>query len=75
MRMHHLNLIRANDAFWRDHLFFRDRLRNEPRLTAAYAELKQRLANLYPTDRASYTAGKAAFVHQIMSAADRAPAS
>ena len=66
LRSHHLNLVRAGDAFWRDHIVFRDRLRNEPQLAAAYAELKRRLAGLHPTDRGEYTAAKAAFVHEVL---------
>ena len=66
LRTHHLNLVRAGDAFWRDHLVFRDRLRNDPRLAAAYGELKRKLAGLHPTDRGQYTAAKTAFVHEVL---------
>jgi GrpB-like predicted nucleotidyltransferase (UPF0157 family) len=65
-RTHHLNLARAGGAFWRDHLIFRDRLRNEPELRAAYAELKHRLAAAHAMDRRQYTAGKATFVESAL---------
>jgi GrpB-like predicted nucleotidyltransferase (UPF0157 family) len=44
---------------------FRDRLRNEPAVRAAYAELKQQLAAAHPNDRGAYTDGKARFVLYI----------
>ena len=69
-RTHHLNLVRADSAFWLDHLLFRDRLRNEPELRAAYAQLKHRLATAHETDRAQYTAGKAAFVQRVTAGED-----
>jgi len=65
-RTHHLNLVTADGAFWRDHVIFRDRLRAEPAVRAAYATLKRRLAAAYPDDRGAYTAGKAAFVLYII---------
>ena len=65
-RTHHLNLVRAGGAFWRDHIEFRDRLRRDPELMAAYAELKRRLAAQNPTDRGQYTAAKAMFVHRAL---------
>ena len=72
-RTHHLNLVRAGGAFWRDHLVFRDRLRNEPEVRAAYAELKHRLAAVHAMDRRQYTASKAAFVQHVVSGEDLAP--
>jgi GrpB-like predicted nucleotidyltransferase (UPF0157 family) len=65
-RTHHLNLACAGGAFWRDHLVFRDRLRNDPALRAAYAALKQRLATAHAMERSQYTAGKAAFVQSVL---------
>ena len=65
-RTHHLNLVPFGDAFWRDHLLFRDRLRDEPAVRAAYAELKRQLAAAHPDDREAYTAGKARFVLSII---------
>lgn len=65
-RTHHLNLVPFDGAFWRDHLKFRDRLRNEPAVRAAYAKLKQQLAAAHPNDRGAYTDGKASFVLLIV---------
>ena len=61
-RTHHLNLIAFDGRFWRDHIVFRDRLRDEPAVRAAYAELKRQLAASHPDDRGGYTAGKARLV-------------
>ena len=65
-RTHHLNLVPFDGAFWRDHLRFRDRLRNEPAVRSAYAELKRQLAAAYPDDREAYTTGKARFVSNVI---------
>ncbi len=65
-RTHHLNLVPFDGAFWRDHVMFRDRLRNEPAVRAAYAALKRQLAATFPDDREAYTAGKAEFVSYII---------
>ena len=64
-RTHHLNLVPLDGWFWRDHLAFRDRLRQEPDVRAAYAALKRELAASYASDRPGYTAGKAVFIDQI----------
>jgi GrpB-like predicted nucleotidyltransferase (UPF0157 family) len=65
-RTHHLNLVPAGGAFWHDHLSFRDQLRNDPGLAEAYSTLKRNLASRYTMDRAAYTAGKEAFVRQVV---------
>ena len=65
-RTHHLNLVALDGVFWREHLMFRDRLRNEPEVRAAYAALKRQLAAAHPDDRGAYTAGKARFVSDII---------
>jgi GrpB-like predicted nucleotidyltransferase (UPF0157 family) len=75
LRTHHFNLVPSHDSFWQDHIAFRDRLRYEPQLAAAYAQLKHALADLHPADRAQYTAAKAAFVQRVLAAASaRLPA-
>jgi GrpB-like predicted nucleotidyltransferase (UPF0157 family) len=64
-RTHHLNLVEVDGSFWRAHLSFRDKLRNDSVLAAAYATLKRELMSRYPTDRAAYSAGKEAFVRRV----------
>jgi len=59
-------LVPINGTFWREHLTFRDRLRNEPSVHAEYMELKRQLAAAHPHERGAYTAGKAPFVSYII---------
>jgi GrpB-like predicted nucleotidyltransferase (UPF0157 family)/predicted TPR repeat methyltransferase len=70
-RQIHLSLAEPASACWRDHVLFRDCLRAQPRTAAAYAVLKAQLAARYPADRTAYTAGKAAFIQEVIAAAAR----
>jgi GrpB-like predicted nucleotidyltransferase (UPF0157 family) len=74
-RTHHLNLTPLDSPFWRDHLAFRDRLRNEPAVRADYSALKHRLAEAHPADRHAYTEGKAAFIEHVTRSEPPPPAS
>jgi GrpB-like predicted nucleotidyltransferase (UPF0157 family) len=65
-RVAHLHLLPAGDAQWERYLRVRERLRGDPAARAAYGELKRRLAERHPGDRAAYTAGKAAFLSQLL---------
>ena len=65
-RTHHLNLVPLDGTFWRAHLLFRDRLRDEPEVRAAYAALKRQLAVAHRDDRGAYTDGKAQFVLHVI---------
>jgi GrpB-like predicted nucleotidyltransferase (UPF0157 family) len=71
-RTHHVHLVETGSAFWRDHLAFRDALRERPELAAAYQALKLRLAAEHPRDRERYTDGKGAFVLEVLAMARRA---
>jgi GrpB-like predicted nucleotidyltransferase (UPF0157 family) len=66
LRTHHLNVVAADGAFWREHLLFRDRLRHDSALVREYAELKRWLAVKHGDDRGTYTSQKAAFVRRIL---------
>jgi GrpB-like predicted nucleotidyltransferase (UPF0157 family) len=65
-RTHHLHLVPADAARFRDELAFRDRLKADPELAAQYAALKRRLAARFPRDREAYTDGKADFVNAVL---------
>jgi len=65
-RTHYLDLVPFEGAFWRDHLIFRDRLRDDHAVRVAYAALKRQLAAAHADDRGAYTAGKARFVSYIV---------
>jgi GrpB-like predicted nucleotidyltransferase (UPF0157 family) len=61
-RTHHLHLVPASAARYRDELRFRDLLRSDAALAASYAQLKQRLASRFERDRDAYTDAKSAFI-------------
>ncbi len=60
-RTHHLHLVDDHEELDR-RLRFRNRLRADPALAAAYEALKRSLAERYRDDREAYTDAKAAFV-------------
>jgi GrpB-like predicted nucleotidyltransferase (UPF0157 family) len=66
-RTHHLHLVPAGSARFRDEIAFRDRLRADPGLGAEYVALKRRLATEFGGDRDRYTEGKAAFIARALS--------
>jgi GrpB-like predicted nucleotidyltransferase (UPF0157 family)/GNAT superfamily N-acetyltransferase len=68
VRRVHLSLSEPGSDFWRDHLLFRDRLRADPALAAAYERLKLELAARFPHDRLAYTDGKDAFIRDVLAA-------
>ncbi|MGW4489482.1 GrpB family protein [Amycolatopsis sp. NPDC004368] len=63
--MAHLHVIPAGHPRWLAQLTFRDALRGDPGLAAEYGALKRRLTT-ETTDREIYTAGKTAFVAQVL---------
>ena len=65
-RAYHLHLVVQHNAFWREHLAFRDALREQPAIRDAYATLKLDLAGQYPRDREAYIEGKGPFVRQVV---------
>ena len=64
-RTSHLHLTQSDSALWRERLVFRDALRADPALREAYAALKASLGHL---EVEPYTAGKRAFVAQVLAA-------
>jgi GrpB-like predicted nucleotidyltransferase (UPF0157 family) len=65
-RTHHLPLAEPGSRFWRQQLRFRDLLRGDPGLAAAYARLKHALAASHPGDRLAYAAGKQPFIEAAL---------
>jgi len=61
-RRHHLYVCPEDSGELRAQLAFRDRLRSEPELASAYADLKQELAIRFRDDREAYTEAKTEFV-------------
>lgn len=74
-RSYHVHLAEEGGRFWRDHLRFRDALRADPSLAAAYEALKRELAARYPQDREAYIEGKTAFVTGVLRDAGKLPPS
>ena len=66
---HHIHVVIYGGAQWRDYLNLRDYLNCHPAEALQYSALKQRLLAQYPDRRAEYTAGKAAFVADILARA------
>lgn len=62
----HLHALVQDAPLWRSHLAFRDALREDPALRAAYQTLKRRLASEHADDTARYTAAKAPFVQRVL---------
>lgn len=63
---HHLYVCAAHSAELRRHLAFRDRLRADAGLAAAYGALKMRLAAEFGRDREGYTDAKTAFIETAL---------
>ena len=62
----HLHAVLLGGLLWRQHLHFRDALRQEPPLREQYATLKRALAATYARDKAAYTEAKAPFICQVL---------
>jgi GrpB-like predicted nucleotidyltransferase (UPF0157 family) len=62
----HVHAVEIGTPFWVDHLCFRDRLRADPALAAAYGTLKRRLAAEHGSDREAYTEAKAPFILDVL---------
>jgi GrpB-like predicted nucleotidyltransferase (UPF0157 family) len=66
---HYLHMLLISNPSWQNYLRFRDYLIAHPTIRDEYMQLKQALAIQYASDRAAYTAAKAAFIQQILAAA------
>ncbi|MEO3946013.1 GrpB family protein [Gorillibacterium sp. CAU 1737] len=66
---HHLHVYELASEEWENQLGFRNYLRNHPDALRQYAELKKKLAHLYPDDRITYTNEKAPFIQSIIALA------
>ena len=64
-RTHHLNFYEMNSPGWTTHIIFCEYLKSHVKVARQYAELKEKLARMFPTDRASYTDGKEGFVAAV----------
>ncbi len=62
----HVHGVVIGGRLWREHLSFRDALRNEPALLAEYQALKLRLAAEFAHDKSAYTEAKGPFVKAVL---------
>ncbi len=72
-RTHHLSFTALDGLYWRDQLRFRDFLRAHPHTDNQYKALKRDLQWRHKHARHLYTAGKTAFVAQVLRLAEREP--
>ena len=70
-RTHHIH-VHENEDVVKDHLIFRDYMRETPDEAARYAEIKQRLAEKFSQDREAYTEAKSHFIKTILEKANQA---
>jgi GrpB-like predicted nucleotidyltransferase (UPF0157 family) len=63
---HHLYVCETGAGPLREHLCFRDALRQSPELAAAYAALKRNLAEQHRYDRDAYTEAKTSFIRSVI---------
>lgn len=64
-RTHLVHVVEHDSYHWRRNLRFRDRMRADPALAAAYEALKIELAERFADRRADYTKAKQAFIDRI----------
>jgi len=71
IRKVHIHIVETDSDFWRDHLLYRDYLRDHPDVAQKYLELKRELAEEYREDWDSYCDSKSEFINSIMEIARR----
>ena len=64
--VHHLYVVVQDGEPWRNHIQFRDYLREHAEAAEAYASLKRSLAEKFRNNREGYTEAKTEFVHKIL---------
>ena len=64
-RTHQIHAFQTGSPQIERHLAFRDFMRTHREHALEYEALKDRLAELYPTDISSYADGKDAFIHEM----------
>ena len=65
-RRFHLHGVVVGEAFWKEHIAFRDALRSSRALASEYETLKRGLAAQFGNDRESYTDAKSGFITRVV---------
>lgn len=60
-RTHHIHMVEGDSELW-DRLYFRDYLKEFPKVAERYNELKIELSKKHSKDRVKYTEGKSEFI-------------
>ena len=63
---YHVHMVVFESKFWKEHIFFRDYLRENSKAAEQYAALKKELAGKFRDNREAYTNGKAEFIQGIL---------
>ena len=63
---HHIHAVPYGSEPWNNYVKLNDYLNKNPGQAQAYADLKKNLAETYASDRKAYTAGKAAFIGELI---------
>lgn len=66
MREFHIHLVEKDTDFWKKHLVFRDKLRNNSEIMNSYYNLKLELAKKFRTDTSKYTDAKTDFINGVI---------
>lgn len=66
-----VHVVGHDDPSWSRWLAVRDRLRDDPVARRRYADVKLRLALQFPTDRESYSRGKADLLQELIADSER----
>jgi GrpB-like predicted nucleotidyltransferase (UPF0157 family) len=67
-RTHYLHVVKYGGAKWANHLYFRDRLRNDPELARMYEKLKEKLSRKFSDSHAKYHHAKSEFINKVVAA-------
>ncbi|HBE76472.1 MAG TPA: hypothetical protein DDW65_01630 [Firmicutes bacterium] len=70
-RTHFLHIEELHGELWKNHILFRDYLREHREAVIEYAELKIELAKKYENDRDTYTIEKAGFIRRILAMTEK----
>jgi GrpB-like predicted nucleotidyltransferase (UPF0157 family) len=65
-RVVHVHVCQIGSEWEREHILFRDRLRDGDNLASDYAALKKQLAATFANDRLAYNEGKADFIRTVL---------
>lgn len=63
---YHLSFTEPTSIYWRDHMLFRNYLRNNPEVRAGYEKLKAQLVQECVDDFDKYNSGKTDFINKII---------